>query len=310
MITSRSFLSITLTVLSAGLVSCSSAGKTTTSTGTDTLSPVYANAQPQLISRQFKFTEGPAADATGNIYFTDQPNDKIWKYDTDGKLSLFLDTTGRANGLYFDRNGNLIACADDANELLAVTPDGKVTILMDNYLGKKMNGPNDLWIDRHNGIYFTDPYYQRDYWTRKKPELDKQQVYYLAEGSKTPVMVADSFTRPNGIVGSKDGKTLYVADIGTGKIYRYRINKNTTLSNRVLFASQTADGITLDNEGNLYAAGNGITVYNPRGEKITHIDIPEKWTANLCFGGKNRDQLFITASTAVYVLQMRVKGIE
>lgn len=307
---SRSFLTIALTALSAGIVSCSSSGKATTVTNADTLSPVYENAQPQLISRQFSFTEGPAADKAGNIFFTDQPNDKIWKYDTEGKLSLFLDKTGRANGLYFDRNGNLIACADDANELLSITPDGKATILMDNYLGKKMNGPNDLWIDRKNGIYFTDPYYQRSYWTRKAPELEQQQVYYLAPGKKEPVMVADSFTRPNGIVGSKDGKTLYVADIGAGKIYKYRIKKDATLTDRVLFATQTADGMTLDEKGNLYAAGNGITVYNPAGTKITHIDIPEKWTANLCFGGRNRDQLFITASTAVYILRMRVKGIE
>ncbi|WP_315822366.1 SMP-30/gluconolactonase/LRE family protein [Paraflavitalea speifideaquila] len=137
MITSRSFLPLVVTVLSAGLLSCSSTGKATSTTGADTLSPVYENAQPQLIARQFKFTEGPAADAAGNIYFTDQPNDKIWKYDTEGKLTQFLDKTGRANGLYFDRNGNLIACADDVNELLSFTPDGKVTILMDNYLGKK-----------------------------------------------------------------------------------------------------------------------------------------------------------------------------
>jgi len=308
--TTRSFLTIALSVLSTGLFSCSTSGKATTTTNTDTLSPVYENATPQRIARQFSFTEGPAADKAGNIFFTDQPNDKIWKYDTEGKLTLFLDKTGRANGLYFDRKGNLIACADDANELLAIGPDGKVTILMTNYLGKKMNGPNDLWVDRKNGIYFTDPYYQRDYWTRKKPELDKQQVYYLAPGKETPVMVADSFNRPNGIVGSKDGKTLYVADIGAGKIYKYRINKDARLTDRVLFASQTADGITLDSEGNLYAAGNGITVYNPAGTKITHIDIPEKWTANLCFGGKNRDQLFITASTAIYTLRMRVKGIE
>lgn len=181
---------------------------------------------------------------------------------------------------------------------------------MNNYEGKKMNGPNDLWLDRKGGIYFTDPYYQRKYWTRQEAELDKQQVYYLAPGKKDPVMVAGDFTRPNGIVGSKDGKTLYVADIGAGKIYKYQVNKDATLSNRELFASQTADGMTLDQEGNLYAAGNGITVYNSQGKQIAHVDIPEKWTANLCFGGRNRDQLFITASTAIYTLRMRVKGIE
>jgi gluconolactonase len=274
------------------------------------LSPVYENAKPELVSRQFSFTEGPAVDKKGNIYFTDQPNDKIWKYDIEGKLSLFLDKTGRSNGLYIDKKGNIIACADAENELWSIKPSKAVTVLMNNFEGKKMNGPNDLWLDRKGGIYFTDPYYQRDYWTRKVGELDKQQVYYLAPGKKEPVVVAGDFNRPNGIVGSKDGKTLYVADIGAGKIYKYQVNKDATLTNRELFASQTADGITLDREGNLYAAGNGVTVYNAQGQKITHIPIPEKWTANLCFGGKNRDILFITASTAVYTLRMRVKGIE
>lgn len=271
---------------------------------------IAPGAQPTLVSRQFSFTEGPAVDKAGNIFFTDQPNDKIWKYDTEGKLSLFLDKTGRANGLYFNKEGHLIACADANNELWAIYPDRRIKILMDNYEGKKMNGPNDLWIDKRDGIYFTDPYYQRDYWTRKQPELAKMHVYYLAPGLTTPVIVADSLNRPNGIVGSKDGKTLYVADIGASKIYRYQVNADATLSNRTFFAAQSADGITLDNKGNLYAAGNGVTVYNPKGEKILHIPIPEKWTANLCFGGKKRDQLFITASTAVYVLPMQVKGVE
>lgn len=304
---SRSFLLCLFSLCITIFIACRS-GKQSSAGATRLV--VAPGAQPVLVSKQFSFTEGPAVDKAGNIFFTDQPNDKIWKYDTEGKLTLFLDKTGRANGLYFDRHGNIIACADASNELWSITPDGKATILMDNYEGKKMNGPNDLWVDKKNGIYFTDPYYQRDYWTRKAPELDKMQVYYLAPGSKTPVMVADSFARPNGIVGSKDGKTMYVADIGAGKIYRYAVTKDNRLTDRTLFASQTADGITLDSEGNLYAAGNGITVYNPKGEKIHHIPIPEKWTANLCFGGPKRDVLFITASTAVYTLQMQAKGIE
>lgn len=310
MIINRSFLLLVSISCALCSVSCNTAGKASTSLVTDTLSPVYENASPVLIARQFSFTEGPAVDKQGNIFFTDQPNDKIWKYDTEGKLSVFLDKAGRSNGTAFDRKGNLITCADANNELWSIAPDGKVTVLMSNYEGKKMNGPNDLWLDRKGGIYFTDPYYQRKYWTRQAAELDKQQVYYLAPGTKDPVMVAGDFTRPNGIVGSRDGKTLYVADIGAGKIYKYQVNKDATLSNRELFASQAADGMTLDQEGHLYTAGNGVTVYNSQGKQIAYVDIPEKWTANLCFGGKNRDQLFITASTAIYTLRMRVKGIE
>jgi gluconolactonase len=293
-----------------------------------TLSSMYAKAQaaptdslqslvagdtlPHLVVRQFSFTEGPAVDKKGNIFFTDQPNDKIYKYDTEGKVSLFMEKTGRSNGLYFDKHGNIIACADEKNELWRISPAKTVTVLMTNYKGHVMNGPNDLWINSKGGIYFTDPYYQRNYWTRKQPDsaLGGMKVYYLPPGSKDPVLVADGFTRPNGIVGSKDGKTLYVADIGGNKIYRYTINKDASLSDRQLFAPQGADGLTLDNKGNLYLCGNGITVYNPHGIRIAHITVPEKWAANACFGGKGRNILFITAGEAVYTLPMSVKGIE
>ncbi|MFL9483490.1 SMP-30/gluconolactonase/LRE family protein [Chitinophagaceae bacterium LWZ2-11] len=277
----------------------------------DTITNIIAdNAQPVLVSKQFMFTEGPAVDKKGNIFFTDQPNDKIWKYGIDGKLSLFLDKTGRSNGLYFDKKGNIIACADNNNELWSISPEGAITVLMTNYESHKLNGPNDLWVTRKGGIFFTDPYYQRDYWERKKPDIATQDVYYLPPGKKDPLLVAAGLTKPNGIVGTKDGKYLYVADIGANKTYRYRITKNGTLTDKQLFVAQGADGITLDNKGNLYLCGNGITVYNAAGKKIAHIAIPEKWTANACFGGKHRNVLFITASEAVYTLQMKVKGIE
>jgi gluconolactonase len=269
-----------------------------------------ADEKPQLVSRQFAFTEGPAVDKKGNIFFTDQPNNRIWKYDTDGKLSVFMENAGRANGTYFDHKGNLVACADEHNQLWRISAGGKVKVLLNNYEGSLFNGPNDLWIDAHNNIYFTDPYYQRDYWTRKKPELTRQMVFLLLKGKTQPV-VLDSMVRPNGIVGTPDGKQLYVSDIGDSKIYKYTIMADGLLSDSQLFiANASADGLTLDEQGNLYLAGNGITIYNPQGEKIAHIDIPEPWSANVCFGGKNRDVLFITASTAIYTMKMNVRGVE
>ena len=125
-------------------------------------------AKLQLISDQFSFTEGPAVDKDGNVYFTDQPNNRIWEYSTDGKLSVFLENAGRSNGMYFDKDGNLITCADEHNQMWSIAPDGKVTVLLTEFEGVHFNGPNDLWIDKKGGIYFTDPYYQRDYWTRQK----------------------------------------------------------------------------------------------------------------------------------------------
>lgn len=266
--------------------------------------------QAELVSRQFAFTEGPAPDKQGNIYFTDQPNDQIWKYDTDGKLSLFMDKAGRSNGLYFDKKGNIIACADEHNEMWSIAPDGKKTVMITDYHGRKLNGPNDLWITKKGVIYFTDPYYQRNYWTRQQPDIQEQRVYFLPKGSKTPVIATDNIKKPNGIVGSKDGKYIYVADIGASKIYKYKIQKDGTLGDRQLFTDQLADGITTDEQGNIYTCGNGVSVYNPEGKLIRYIKVPEKWSANACFGGKGRDILFITASTSVYIVKMPVKGVE
>ena len=270
---------------------------------------LFDPAQLELISKDFKFTEGPAADKDGNIFFTDQPNDQIWKFGVDRKLSVFMSPAGRANGTYFDPQGNLIVCADEHQQLWAIAPDKKVTVLFKDLAGKHLNGPNDLWVDQKGGIYITDPYYQRDYWTRKSPELDAEKVYYLPKGKEELVMVSDALKKPNGIVGSPDGKTLYVADIGDNKIYRFSILPDGHLGKPTIFVNQGADGITLDVEGNLYLAGKGVTVYDKTGKQIAYLKINEPWTANLCFGGKNRDELFITASTAVYRIPMNVKGV-
>lgn len=263
----------------------------------------------ELVSRQFSFTEGPAPDKQGNIYFTDQPNNQIWKYGTDGKLTLFMDNAGRSNGLYIDRKGNIIAAADENNQLWSISKYGKPTVLLTDNNGQKFNGPNDIWISPKGIIYFTDPYYKRNYWTRTEPQTE-QKVYFLPKGSKTPVIAAADIRKPNGIVGSKDGKFVFVADIGASKIYKYKVQKDGTLADQQLFANCLADGITIDAEGNIYACGNGVSVYNPEGQLIRIIKVPEKWTANACFGGKDRNILFLTASETVYIVKMPVKGIE
>ncbi len=262
------------------------------------------------VSGQFAFTEGAAVDRKGNIFFTDQPNNKIWEYTLDGRLVLFLDSAGRSNGMYFDRKGRLITCADENDQLWAIDMHKKIQVLLKDLGGHRLNGPNDLWIDGQGGIYFTDPYYQRDYWTRTKPDLDGEKVYYLAPGAPAAVVAADSMRKPNGIVGTPDGQYLYVSDLGSGKTYKYMIGAGGKLSDRVLFCAQGSDGMTLDGQGNVYLTGNGVTVYNKTGRKVAYIPVPEKWVGNLCFGGKDRKTLFITASTGIYVLPMRVKGVE
>jgi gluconolactonase len=268
-------------------------------------------SKPQLISDQFAFTEGCSVAKNGDVFFTDQPNDKIWKYEVEtGKLSVFLDKAGRSNGTYFDKKGNLITCADDKGELWSISPKGKVTVLMTDLEGKQMNGPNDIWIDKKGGIYMTDPYYQRDYWTRKKTELDGEHVYYLPKGAKTPVKVIGDMRQPNGIVGTPDGKYLYVADLGAQKTYRYTINSDASLSEKTLLFDKGSDGMTLDEKGNIYITGKGVTIYSPQGKKIANIPNTDNWTGNVVFAGKNRDILFITASKCVYRLKMNVRGVE
>lgn len=276
----------------------------------DSANLIAPGASLKLISSQFSFTEGPAANKRGDVFFTDQPNDKIWKYGTDGKLSIFMDKCGRSNGLYFDRQGNLISCADEKNELWSISPKGKVTVLLTGYEGKRFNGPNDIWVHPKGLIYFTDPYYQRSYWTRQSTEIDGQKLYYLPKQTTKAIVADEHLLQPNGIIGTRDGKYLYVADIRDSKTYRYSINDDGTLSDRQLFVQQGSDGMAIDEQGNIYLTGKGVTIYNPQGKKIGQVDVPAKWTANLCFGGKNKDILFITASESIYTLQMQVRSGE
>lgn len=304
------FLKISAVLTGITLLAGNVAGQSGGKTGLDSIPVVAPGAELKQVSSQFSFTEGPAVNRRGDVYFTDQPNDKIWLYTADGQLSLFMDKTGRSNGLYIDKKGNIIACADEKNELWSISPDKKVKVLMTGYQNQKLNGPNDLWLDKKGGIYFTDPYYQRSYWARQKPDMDKQNVYYLPAGKTEPVVVDGDLQQPNGIVGTPDGKTLYVADIRAQKTYKYDIKPDGSLANRQLHISLGSDGMTLDSEGNLYLSGKGITVYRPDGSRMGNIPVPSRWAANLCFGGKDRRTLFITATESVYTLPMRVKGVE
>ncbi|MCK4294668.1 MAG: SMP-30/gluconolactonase/LRE family protein [Planctomycetes bacterium] len=275
---------------------------------------IAPGAKVKKLAGGFKFTEGPAVDAEGNIFFTDQPNNRIHTWSVDGeplrgKLSIFHKSPGRANGLYFDKSGNLLACADLNNELWLIDMNGNVTILVKGYRGKKLNGPNDLWIDPKGGIYFTDPFYRRPHWNRGAMEQDGQHVYYLTPKRDRLIRVTNDLVTPNGIIGTSDGRLLYVADLGAKKTYVYNVNADGTLSDKNLFCSMGSDGMTIDNEGNIYLTGKGVTVFNSTGKKNEHIDVPAGWTANVCFGGKDRHTLFITAQESLYALQMRVRGI-
>ncbi len=260
-------------------------------------------AKVEKLAGGFQFTEGPACDKDGNVFFSDIPNNRIHKWSLDGKLTTFRENSGRANGLYFDRSGNLLACEGGNRRLTSISPQGEVTVLAEGCDGKKLNSPNDLWIDPRGGVYLTDPRYG----PQDGLEQDGFHVYYLPPKGKTLVRVLDDLVKPNGIIGTADGKRLYVTDPGGQKTYVYAVKPDGSLTDRRLIAPEGSDGMTLDEKGNLYLTHGGVQVYSPDGKKIATFETPEH-PANLCFGGKDRRTLFITARTGFYSLRMNVRG--
>lgn len=271
-------------------------------------SPVAAGAKLEKLAGGFDFTEGPSCDAEGNVYFTDQPKDRIHVWSTDGKLSTFMEKCGRSNGLCFDDKGMLWACADEKNELWKIDVKTKqVTVVARDYKGKLLNGPNDVWVRPDGGAYFTDPFYKRNYWKRGAEEQDKRGIYYVSpKGDVT--RVDDDFGMPNGLVGTADGKTLFVADINRSRTYSYEVQPDGTLKNRKQFCAMGSDGMTVDDQGNVYLTGRGVIVFDKAGKEIARIPVPEPWTANVCFGGKDMQTLFVTASKGLYSIRMKTKG--
>jgi gluconolactonase len=269
---------------------------------------IEPGAELKKIADGFSFTEGPTADSDGNVFFTDQPNDRIMVWSASGQLSTFLQPCGRSNGLAFDKKGFLWACADNKNEIWKIGMDKSISVIQSKYQGKILNGPNDLWIDNNGGIYFTDPFYKRPWWDHTEKPQEKECVYYLSPGQKSITRLIDDLVQPNGIVGTPDGKKLFVADIGADKTWSYKIGNDGTLTDKTLFCEQGSDGMTIDTKGNIYLTGNGVTIYDKTGKKTGNISVPESWTANVCFGGADMKTLFITASKGLYMIRLKIKG--
>ncbi len=265
---------------------------------------------PERAGSGYSFTEGCSVAKDGKVYFTDQPNDRIYVWDEKSGIHIFKEGTERANGTYFDSEGNLLACADLHNRIVKFTPAGQmVPVLSEGYEGKPFNGPNDLWPDNKGGIYFTDPYYHRDYWEGGRRQMqDAEGVYYLAADGSLKRLVGGT-GQPNGIVGSPDGKWLYVADIRQKTIWKYEILADGSLKNPMAFAPVGSDGMTIDTEGNIYVTWGNVIIFNKAGEKTDEISLPET-PSNVCFGGRDRKTLFITARTSVYTVEMNVRGVE
>ena len=283
-------------------------------------SVVAPGAKLEKLAGDFQFTEGPTCDTNGNVFFTDQPNNRIMEWSVDGKLSTFMQPAGRANGMYFDAKGNLIACADENNELWSIAPDKTVTVLVKDYQGKYLNGPNDVWVAPERRDVYHRPVLQTPLVGSRNDGAAGEEVFYLSPDRKTLKRVTEDFKKPNGITGTPDGKTLFVADIGAKQTWRYDIQPDGSLTNKTLFCDMGSDGMTIDEKGDLYLCGttitdngenvrgNGVTIFDHTGKQIDHIDVPEPWSANVSFGGKDHQTLFITASKSLYSIRLRVKG--
>lgn len=278
----------------------------------------------------YRFSEGPAVDRAGNVYFTDQPNNRIhfWDWKT-GEVSLFMDETGRANGMTFDRHGRLLTASDMHGEIWSInTKTGEHTVILDNFEGKLLNGPNDIWEAPNGALYITDALVYRNWWDADDPRRAGSQVgggyvYRLSPDRKTLTRVAgmeqdqsdiagNLRIQPNGIVGTEDGRTLYIGYIHPREIWAYDINRNGSLSNPRKFADSHSDGMTIDSKGNVYVTTReeGVTAFNPAGERIFNVPTGRFWTGNVAFAGPNRKSLFITAADGIFGLQMKVKGVQ
>ena len=180
-------------------------------------------------------------------------------------------------------------------------------MLATNFEGKRFNGPNDLWIRPDGGIYITDP----DFYSYGDAStlVEGQDVYFVTPDHKTVTRVESDLKKPNGIIGTPDGKVLYVADYGAARTYAFDIQPDGKLTNKHVFCKLGSDGMTIDDEGNLYLTGIGVTVFDKTGKRLEQIEVPiEDTTTNVTFGGKDNDLLFITATGSVYGIKMRVKG--
>jgi gluconolactonase len=264
---------------------------------------VAPDANVQVLGTGFQFTEGPVPDIDGGVYFSDVIASRTYKWLPDGNVITIRENTGGGNGLKVDDKGDLYVCEGENRRLTRVDPNGKVTVLCDNYKGKKLNSPNDLWRDRKGGIYFTDPNYR----SSKDMELKGCNVFYLPAGSSQAILVADDMNKPNGIVGTQDGSKLYVSDMQGKKTWVFKINPDGTLTDRKLFAKIGSDGMTLDQMGNLYLTSRGVVVLDPEGNKIDYINISFP-TSNVCFFGPDHDMLFITGSKYIYSIKLKYKG--
>jgi len=285
---------------------------------------VPAGAKWEKVVGDLQFGEGPAWHPDGYLVFEDVPTSRTLKLDANDKVSVYRADTAAANGLAFDRDRRLVACEGNGGEggrrVARIEKDGRRTVLADRYQGKRLNSPNDLAIDGKGRIYFTDPRYSK----RENLELDKEGVYRI-DPDGTLTRVVDSLTRPNGILVTADGQTLYVADNaspgGVVTLVAFDLDARGDAKNgRVLHdfgGGRGIDGMALDAGGRIWATAGtkekaGIYVFAPDARRaqatlVTVIPMPEDPT-NCTFGGLRRDILYVTTTSSLHRIRTGVRG--
>ncbi len=284
------------------------------------------NAAIERIATGFRWAEGPVYFADGGyLIWSDIPNNRMMRWlEDDGHVSVFRTPSNHTNGNTRDREGRLISCEHDTRRVTRTELDGKITVLMNDFSGKPLNGPNDIVVAADGAVWFTDPGYGIDgpYEGHAAPAELPCNVYRLDPGTGGATVVAGDFTRPNGIAFSPDERRLYVVDTGIthggpSHIRVFDVDGARLANGRVFaedFAPGMTDGLRTDAEGNVWCsmgwsdpAEDGVRCYAPDGDMIGKVHLPEG-CANLCFGGKKRNRLFMTASTSVYSLHLNTGG--
>jgi len=253
----------------------------------------------ELVSDGHTFTEGPAADAAGNLYYTDVFQSKIYRLTPDGKAEVFVDKSFGTNGLMFGPDGRLYGCQSGQKRIVAFDSAGEAYTVAEGVLS------NDLVINRAGGIYFTDPV--------------NHQIWYIAPGGEKRV-VDKGLDYPNGLVLSPDQGTLYVVDMNGTHLWAYRVEANGDLGFKQPFGdlqippgrpNAGADGMTVDSTGRVYVATQiGLQVFDPQGRLSGIIDRPQGgWLANAAFAGPELDTLYATSATRLYKRKINARGI-
>jgi sugar lactone lactonase YvrE len=269
------------------------------------------NVSVTKIAGGFEFTEGPVWHPEGFLLFSDIPANTIYKWTPNPAIEVFRRPSGNANGNTLDLQGRLITAEHLYRRVSRTEKNGTITILASEYQGKKLNSPNDLVVKSDGSIYFTDPPYGIK---PKEAELSFSGVYRLTpDGSLT--LLVDDFMRPNGIAFSPDETKLYVNDSQEGHIRVFDVLPDGTITNGRLFAEQkdpsqkgVPDGMKVDREGNVYSTGpGGVWVFSPSGTLLGIIAVPEV-PANLAWGDRDYQTLYITARHSVYAIPVKIGG--